>query len=267
MTGNLDDALASKLELMGARKGKSGLSKGKLTERAKRSRDQEIYDYLREMRKQAIAISLSPELLEDELPVVAYGEYPYPIIHDMNNKRMMEWDDLSSWMKIQLIIMAMNDLKSGFMSFTIKVPVDLEKKWTKEGRNPTSMMRDRFRKQFDRNGLSGIRFFFVMEGSKDRTREETRLHCHGGVFIPPHSSENDIKKSLNKVGGKGVKGTRYVDRDVYFHPYNHKGPAWAKYMFKNIDVRDRRLIGNRVAMSRSATRGAKAYWNLITGRK
>ena len=150
-------------------------------------RDRRIYRFLR--GRVVFAENWHRQLGEEIEPLSVYlgkpgHKYnkvlaPFPKPNQTNGRPMPEWDDLSAWMKVQMLAAALNQWE--LLTFNINVHPDLEAQWLRDGRDPRTMLRDRLRRELDRLVRPRLEHFFVIEGWSNRTKSQTHVHMHGGV--------------------------------------------------------------------------------------
>jgi hypothetical protein len=186
---------------------------------------------------------------------------PFPVTKQANGKRMPRWEDLSQWMKVQVIPMV---IKDEFLTFNIRIHPDLERQWVTEGRNIRSVMRDRLRGELDVAVGKGREFFFVIQGWSKKTRSPTYLHIHGGAALRDHGDDVGIELAAGRAAGHGLKGYSKVDRAVHSEPFKVEQAAYANYLFKAARKPDDRLLERRLTMSNSLTALARSFWETIT---
>jgi hypothetical protein len=186
----------------------------------------------------------------------------FPIKNQPNGKRMPKWNDLSSWMQLQMIVWAMNEWK--FQTFNINIHPDLENQWLQESRDVRIMMRDRLRRELDKAVKPQLETFFVVEGWSTDRKAQTGLHIHGGAAIYEPGDGQKIVKAAGRAAGQGLKGYTRVSRSVHGQIYTTEGPAYINYLMKSVKRQDQRLPERRVYRSHSVTGAGKSFWDAIT---
>lgn len=189
---------------------------------------------------------------------------PFPKRKQPNGKPMPAWDDLSQWMKVQIVAAALNQWM--FLTFNIVIHPDLERRWLAEGRDVRATMRDRVRRELDEAVGHGREFFFVLEGWSTRSKAPTKLHIHGGVAIYEKGEIGILETAVARAAGHGVKGYSVVDRAVHSRVFTRERAGYATYLFKNARRHDDRMPERRLSMSTTATAAGRELWNTITGR-
>lgn len=174
---------------------------------------------------------------------------------------MPRWDDLSQWLKVQLVPMVIRD---EFLTFNIRVHPDLERRWVSEGRDTRTQMRNRIRVELDAALGKGREFFFVIEGWSRFTRAPTYLHVHGGAAIRDLGDDLKIELAVGRAAGHGLKGFSYVPRAIHSDLFKVEQAAYANYLFKAVRKPDGRLGERRLSMSHSLTGVCRSFWETIT---
>lgn len=176
---------------------------------------------------------------------------------------MPAWEDLSAWMKVQMLAAALNQWE--FWTFNINVHPELEAEWLQKGLDPRVMLRDRLRRELDRLVRPRLEHFFVIEGWSNRTGAETHLHMHGGAAIYEPGEEDLIEQAAARAGGHHM-GRPSVGRAIHKKEFTRERAGYATYLFKNAKRADDRLPSRRLTMSRSAVGAARELWDTITGK-
>jgi hypothetical protein len=187
---------------------------------------------------------------------------PFPVTKQEHNGRPLpQWEDLSQWMKVQVVPMAyMGD----FQTFNINIHPDLESDWVSAGDDPRRKMRDRVRKELDRAFDTGREFFFVIEGWSKDTQAPTHLHIHGGAALREAGDDLKIEEAVGRAAGHGLSGSSNIPRAIHSKPFRVEQAAYATYLFKAAKRHDPRLPVRRLAMSNSLTGTARLFWETIT---
>lgn len=188
---------------------------------------------------------------------------PFPIHRQANGQPMPHWDDLSGWMKVQLAMMAMNNWK--VQTFNIHIHPNLEQTWIAAGKDPRVMMRDRIRKEFDKQVRPQLDWFFVIEGWSKKSQSETVLHVHGAAANFEAGDEQKIMAAVARAAGHGLKGYPAMPRAVHGRLFQRERAGYATYLLKAARRHDDRLSRRRLTMSRSMVGGAREFWEMITG--
>ena len=191
---------------------------------------------------------------------------PFPVRKQFKNGRPMpQWKDLTSWLKMQLAVMFLDQWQ--FQTFNIHIHRDLESKWVGEGRDVRVMMRDRLRRELDDCVRLGLEHFFVIEGWSKRAKGPTLLHIHGGAAIYPDEPTDaaNIMSAAGRAAGHGLKGFAKQSRAEHGREFTRDGPRYINYLFKSVRRKDDRLNDRRVTMSRSVVKSTREFWQAITG--
>lgn len=175
---------------------------------------------------------------------------------------MPRWEDLTPWLKCQLIVMAMSEF--ALQTFTVNVDAKLEHDWVSQGKDPIKELRERARKHVGRALDRKPEYFFVVEGWSKMSKAPTRLHIHGGVFFDNESERQRLIDAIAKTGGQRLHGRAQEPRSVHEKVYWRDGPRYVDYLFKSVRRRDARLECRRLTMSREATGAGREFWNLLT---
>lgn len=187
----------------------------------------------------------------------------FPIKFQTDGSPMPRWDHLSRWMKVQMAVMVMHEWS--FQTFNVHIHADLERDWAMSGRDPRVMMRDRMRREFDRHVRPNLDWFFVIEGWSPRNGE-TMLHIHGGAATYDQGDEARVMLAVSRAAGHGLRGYSRAPRAVHGRPFERHTAGYVDYLFKATRRADPRLGERRLTMSREMTGGARAFWDLVTGR-
>lgn len=214
-------------------------------------------------------------LLREEIePLSVYGGKPelpnghlltrFPITHQWDNGRPMpKWEDLTPWLKTQLLVMVSNEWL--LQTFTVNIAQDLEAAWVSAGADPRKEMRERVRKHLGRVIADrASEHFFVMEGWSKMSKAPTRLHIHGAAFVDSEEEGEAVIEAVGKAGGQGLHGRKPERRSVQGVMYWREGPRYVDYLFKSVKRPDQRLERRRLTMSREATGAAREFWGLLT---
>lgn len=248
---------------------KSGTRESRGREAARLRRDRKIYRFLRLMTVYSESLhrlagvpadTVSVYLGKPEIPGIPKLT-PFPITQQENGRAMPRWEDLSQWMKVQVVGMA---YRGNFLTFNIRIHPDLEQKWGQLERDPLKEMRDRLRKELDRSVGRGREFFFVIEGWSAATNSPTYLHVHGGAAIYDPGDEAKIRIAAARAAGNGLKGYKPIARAVHTAIFRVEQAAWANYLFKAARRMDARLSYKRLVMSQSLTAHCRLVWETIT---
>lgn len=251
----------------------SGTPRSRAREVRRLVRDRKIYRFMRLMADYADSLhQLANEPIE---PLSVYmgkpfkagipNITPFPIVTQKNGRRMPLWEDLSQWMKVQLVTMV---LKGEFLTFNIRIHPDLEERWTPSGKpavdDPRRKMAERIRKELDNSLGKGREFFFVIEGWSKDTQAPTYLHFHGGAALRDAGDEGKIEVAVGRAAGHGLNGFAKIARAVHTAPFSVEQAAYANYLFKAANRYDPRLPDKRLAISNSMTDTARLFWETIT---
>lgn len=243
---------------------KSGIKKRPLPLRKRLERDKEILRNLLSAKKIGLEL-LSMEGRPDE-PLAVYGYLPFPILFQSNGQRMPRWDELTSWMKVQLCVLAFSEWKRSLLTFTVHLHTKKVDKWLAKKQDVKTVFRDRLRRELDREVGNGREFLFAVEGLSKRGRTRTFLHAHGGVMMMDASEQETIQRSIGRAAAQGIKGYPKEPRAVSFKPFWGGDERWGNYILKFVNIKDERLAERRLAMSQSAIAAGREFWNLISGR-
>lgn len=175
---------------------------------------------------------------------------------------MPHWDDLTEWLKVQIAVMAMDNWE--LLTFSIHVHPDLESLWVGGGRDVRAMIRDRLRKEFEKDLRPGLEHFFVVEGWSKRDKKEVRLHFHGAALIDNPGAVAMIKAAAARAGGHDQAGRKKSHRAVHAARFTREGPRYINYLFKAARRHDDRLAKRRLTMSRSLVGATRSFWEMIT---
>ncbi|NBW74695.1 MAG: hypothetical protein EBR34_02735 [Sphingomonadaceae bacterium] len=175
---------------------------------------------------------------------------------------MPAWNDLSTWLKTQLLVMALDQWQ--LQTFTVHLHGGLVAKSTIEGRDLRSVVRDRIRKKLSKALGRKAEFFFVVEGWSKRTKTKTQLHIHGGAFMLEAQEGPIILSAVGKACGQGLRGSKPEARSIHGKVYWRDGETYVNYIFKSVKRPDDRLERRRNHMSREAVGAAREFWLLLT---
>lgn len=243
---------------------KSGIRyRGKSSRRLK-SRDEEIFGNL--LKTKATGEGLLASCGAHETPLAVYGELPFPVLFQSDGTRMPRWDELTPWLKVQLCILAFSEWEKRFQTFTIHLNQKIVDKWIKKKADVRSMVRDRLRRELDRQFGPGREFLFVVEGLSRRTKNPTKLHIHGGIMVDCPSDGPTAIRAAERAAGQGIRSYAKEPRATKWEPFYGGGPTWGTYILKSVGIKDERLADRRLAMSQSAISAGREFWNLVTGR-
>lgn len=250
---------------------KSGIRKRRSLEASRLRRDRKILRKLRVAATQSASLHKILRAPQEPLSVyVGKIGHPrgreltrFPVTTQDDGRPMPAWDDLSRWMKVQMAVMAMQEWS--FQTFNIHIHPDLEAKWIASGRDPRVMMRDRVRREFDKRVRPNLDWFFVIEGWGPR-HGKTVLHIHGGAASYEAGDDRKIMHAVGRAAGHGLKGYTNVPRAIHGRRFARHTARYVDYLFKATRRPDPRLSERRLTMSRAMTGGARAFWQLVTGR-
>lgn len=249
---------------------KSGIRAKRSREARRLVRDRKIY---RMMRGFVVSSENRHRMLKQDIePLSVYiGKEGvdrritrFPMKRQPNGKQLPAWEDLSAWMKVQVVAAVLNQWE--FLTFNIVLHPDLETRWLLNGQDPRAMMRDRVRRELDAEIETKREFFFVLEGWSTKSKKTTKLHVHGGVAIYGPGEGKRIEVAIARAAGHGLKGYSVVKRALHFRPFSRERAGYATYLFKSARRYDDRMPDRRLTMSRSATAAGRELWNSITGR-
>lgn len=251
---------------------KSGIRKRRRREAQRLVRDRKIYRFLRgrvvsaETWHQNLREPIEPLSVYLGKPGHKYNRFlaPFPKPNQPNGRPMPAWEDLSAWMKVQIVAAVLNQWE--FLTFNIVIHPDLERRWLAEGKDVRAMMRDRVRRELDKAVGQRREFFFVLEGWSTKSKSQTKLHIHGGVAIYDLREDSLLERAIGRAAGHGLKGFASVKRAVHSRPFNRERAGYATYLFKSARRHDDRMPERRLTMSTAATAAGKELWNTITGR-
>lgn len=235
-------------------------------------RDRKIYRFLRTM--EARSIGRHHLFREEVAPLSVYSGkagHPrsedltlFPVTHQPNsNHPMPNWEDLSPWLKCQLLVMACSQWE--LQTFSVIISRDLADEWIRKGADVRKEIRERMRKHIGR--IIHDRkpeYFFVIEGWSTQKREQTRLHIHGGVFVYSRTEGEKVMEAVGKACGQGLHGRKPERRAVHGKMFWRQGPRYVDYLFKSVRRPDQRLERRRITMSREAVGAAREFWKLLT---
>ncbi|UYY59742.1 hypothetical protein [Sphingomonas sp. S2-65] len=174
---------------------------------------------------------------------------------------MPQWDDLSDWMKIQ--VMALTYDKE-FLTFNIRIHPNLEDRWVAAAADPRAKMRDRVRSELDKAVGTGREFFFIIEGWSKDTNGPTYLHLHGGAAIRAAGDHVKVEAAVARAAGHGQRGFSAVPRAIHSAMFSTHQAAYATYLLKAARRPDPRLPDRRMAVSNSMTQTARLFWESIS---
>ena len=255
---------------------KSGI-RAKRRRQAKRLlRDRRIYRFLRVLINSGTV--WHSNLQEPIEPLSVYLGKPghrynkvltsFPVDRRLNGGQVMpSWDDLSSWLKMQVAVLLLDQWE--FQTFNVDIHKDLQRAWISEGRDVRATIRDRLRREFDKGVRPKLEHFFVIEAWSKKTKAPTKLHIHGAAAIYPNEPNegSKIMDAVARAAGHGLRGYTKQSRAVNGRMFTRDGPAYINYLFKSVRRRDDRLNERRVTMSRSVVRATRDFWEkTITGR-
>lgn len=137
---------------------KSGIRKRRGREARRLARDRKIYRFLR--GRVVSGVTWHGNLREEIEPLSVYLGKPghkynqflarFPQPKQLNGRPMPAWDDLSAWMKVQMVTAALNQW--AFITFNIVIHPDLERRWLGDDEDVRATMRDRVRRELDIQG-------------------------------------------------------------------------------------------------------------------
>lgn len=250
---------------------KSGIRVARAREAKREARDRKIYRILRRGR---LTSEMFHRLYGEPMePLSVYGGKPdtaptkrltlFPIDRQGNGRPMPHWNDLSAWMKVQLAIMAMNNWK--VQTFNIHIHPELEQGWAAVDKDPRVMIRDRIRREFDKQVRPRLDWFFVIEGWSAKSRSQTILHVHGAAANFEDGDEQKIMDAVGRAAGHGINGHVVMPRAIHGRLFQRERAGYATYLLKAARRHDDRLSRRRLTMSRSLVGGAREFWEMITG--
>jgi hypothetical protein len=247
----------------------SGIKNARAREARRLVRDRKIYRIVRERVAEAMHLHEEAGVPVDPLSVYTGRPdiegfprlTPFPIVKQDNRRATPQWEDLSQWMKVQVVTMA---YAGDFLTFNIHIHSDLERKWELEGTNPLTAIRDRLRKEMDKALGIGREWFFVIEGWSKVTKSPTFLHIHGGAALREPTDAKKIEIAAARAAGHDQRGRPRLPRTVHTAEFKVEQAAYANYLFKSVRRRDPRLPERRFAISNSLTSTARLFWETIT---
>jgi hypothetical protein len=177
---------------------------------------------------------------------------------------MPRWEDLSQWLKIQIIPMV---YFGEFLTFNVRIHPDLEEQWAPGGvakYDVRAKMVERVRKELDAAVGRRREWFFVIEGWSKVTKAPTYLHIHGGAALHEPGDDDKIETAVARAAGYGVNGVPRLARAVHTQHFKVEQAAYATYLLKAVKKPDTRLKHRRLAMSQAITSTARMFWENIT---
>lgn len=189
---------------------------------------------------------------------------PFPMTKQVNGLPMPRWEDLSQWMKVQIVPMALNHR---FLTFNIRIHPILEERWAPVGVAKVDVrakMVERIRKELTNALGAGREFFFVVEGWSKNTKLATHLHIHGGAELRALAECDKIKRAVARAAGHGLIGFPQIPSAVKTIPFVIEQAAYATYLLKAANKFDLRLTARRLAMSEGMTGTTRRFWEMIT---
>lgn len=246
----------------------SGIRSARSREAKRLSRDRKIFAFLRKKAAEAEEMHRFWNEPVDRLSVWLgkrnWGDQtltPFPIVSQPNGRSMPMWNDLSHWMKVQVITFAYLD---DFLTFNINIHPKLEAQWVSEGRDIAKVMRDRLRKELDKEFSPGREFMFVLEGWSANHNGPTYLHIHGGAAVRAIGDGAKVASAAGRAAGHGLRGFTPVRRAIHTREFEVCRAAYANYLFKAARRSDPRLTKRRLVMSQQMTYTARLFWESIT---
>jgi hypothetical protein len=185
----------------------------------------------------------------------------FPITEQENGRPIPQWEDLSQWMKVQVVPMA---YRGEFLTFNVRIHPDLEDRWVASGADIRKKMVERIRKELDEALGKQREFFFVIEGWSKVTKAPTYLHIHGGAAIREPSERPLIEQAVGRAAGHGLTGFAKIPRAIDSELFHVEQAAYATYLLKAAHRPDPRLKDRRLSMSHSLTYVTRIFWELIT---
>lgn len=186
----------------------------------------------------------------------------FPVTTQDNGHKMPGWDDLSAWLKCQVLVMALEQWH--LQTFTVHLHKDLARHCADSRKDPREVIRDRMRKRLKAALGRSPEFFFVVEGWSKARKVQVKLHIHGAVFMDGPSEEAKVMDAIAKACGQGLRGVKRERRSVHGKLYWRDGPRYVDYLFKSVKRPDDRLSRRRSHMSREAVGAAREMWGLMT---
>lgn len=236
----------------------------------KLKRDRRIYRNLRQ--RWAVSLMLHNNYREKREPLSVYGGKlgrqfgahisRFPVTKQENGRPMPKWEDLSAWLKSQVLVMCLHEW--GLQTFTIHLHSDLEAKWLAAGKNPRVEIRNRLKREMDKAIGPRGEYFFIVEGWSKKDKKEVKLHIHGGGFIREDGDGPKIVEAASRACGQGVRGKPREARSVHEKVYWKEGQRYVDYIFKSVRRKDQRLGRRRLHMSREAVGAGREMWKLMT---
>lgn len=233
-------------------------------------RDRKIYRILRS----AVGHSKNRHrlLLEPIEPLSVYGgkqDHPrgdkltvFPITHQANGAKMPSWNDLTPWLKAQVLVMSFNEWH--LQTFSVHLHRDLEDDCLKRGLDSRIVIRDRLRKRLRKLLPRRPEYFFVIEGWSKKSKAKVPLHIHGGIFLEDPSEGPAVMEAVAKACGQGLRGAKPEPRAVHGRLFWREGPRYVDYLFKSVRKPDDRLNRRRLHLSQEAVGAGREMWGLMT---
>lgn len=186
----------------------------------------------------------------------------FPVTAQSDGTRMPAWNDLTPWLKTQVLVMALDQWH--LQTFSVHLHRDLADNCSKLGLDPRVVVRDRMRKRLGPAMQRKPEYFFVIEGwSKDK-KAAVPLHIHGGVFLDDPREARAVMEAIAKACGQALRGAKPEPRSVHGKLFWRDGPRYVDYLFKSVRRPDDRLQRRRMHMSREAVGTGREMWALMT---
>jgi hypothetical protein len=236
----------------------------------------------------------------------AYSGTGFPIAPFGDVKRIPRWNDITPWMKAQVVCMALalvqpSTLKTRFMSFNHHLNESLLERFKNQQGNQSlgAMVRNEYgrqcRKLFDRN----LSFYFVIE---EYNRDGTLLvnpHIHGSIEVPtlklPEKVHGNKRNWFNQYAAKhsfdeaehryGKQVLKLMSLRVIGSKFKKPPKGWKRglrepnfqepfgsiyqgvsYAFKNTEEHGVDLGAQRFFTSRPFIQDARQLWKHLSGR-
>jgi hypothetical protein len=203
-------------------------------------------------------------------PLAVYGYLPFPILFldykARKKKSLPRWDQLSPWMKLQLIILALEEFEDRFLTFTANINREKSSELMATGADVRIAIRDRIRKHLVRAFGLKTAYFFTIEGTGKRTKAPVGLHIHGGILLPSPSDMAKAKAAIGKGVAQGIRGYGSDPRAIHAKVFYGGKTRYGNYITKFTSIRDERLGSRRLTFSNEAIAAGRSFWELITGR-
>lgn len=206
-------------------------------------------------------------------PFTVWTDFDHPQdATELSTADLPRWKDIGEFLKFHLLFQVALD--GGGYSFTVRVRPDLERKWTREGRNVMNRITREVGERLVEQGIGDLEYCYVVE-SRTKRGNRSNLHLHGFLLAQDPILATRFKVAMEKAIAVHPKGRRAAGIAPKSGPEVDVEPSydvidaskygrgrWAGYLAKHAQRHDPRFK-RRVFISQTATKTAREFWAML----